>query len=257
LLNGGIAATDATINLSVAGSSQPGDYIQIETEVLQVIATLNGGTQYEVARGIDGTTAAPHATQTAIYPLQAKVAIASFAPQFFGSPASGGWDMPVLLPDARVACAELYLTNSVGNSPTASVFVTQTVDGGLRTLSGGQYSLEVDGYLAIENGAAPDLVIEATHTVDSISAIVRQAPSDSSGLVNSPITIRLNQTLPNQSPTVYCTLTIPSSTPPTYISDELDGFLLPPLIAGATLTMDITSVGVTNPGSDLTVIIRL
>ena len=34
-----------------------------------------------------------------------------------------------------------------------------------RTLSGGQYSIEVESFLAVENGAAPDLVIEATHGV--------------------------------------------------------------------------------------------
>ncbi len=165
--------------------------------------------------------------------------------------------MPVLLADARVACAELFVTNSRGDSPTAAVAVTQTLDGGLRTLSGGQYSMDVDGYLAIENGAAPDLLIEATHSVRDIYAVARQAPADSTGLTNAPITIRLNQALPNQAPSVYCTLTIPSTSPATYISNSQDGFLLPPLISGAIVSIDITSVGVTNPGSDLTVIIRL
>jgi hypothetical protein len=146
------------------------------------------------------------------------------------------------------------VTNSRGDSPTGAIAVTQTIDGGLRTLAGGQYSIEVDGYLAIENGAAPDLAIEATHTVRDIYAIVRQAPTDSSGLINAPVTIQLNQTLPGQSPSVYCTLTIPVTA---LISSPQDGFLLPPLVSGATVTMDITSVGVTNPGSDLTVIIRL
>ena len=96
--------------------------------------------------------------------------------------------------------------------PTGTVAVTQTIDGGLRTLSGGQYSIEVDGFLAIENGAAPDVMIEATHSVRDIYAVVREAPADSTGPTNSPIQIRLNQTLPDQSPTVYCTLNIPSTT---------------------------------------------
>jgi hypothetical protein len=254
LLSAAILAADQVIGLSVAGASAPGSYIQIESEVMQVVASLNGGTQYEVTRAIDGTTAVGHAISTPIYPLQSKVAIASFAPTFFGSPASGGWAFPVLLPDARVACAELFVTNSRGDSPTAGVAVTQTIDGGLRTLSGGQYSLEVDGYLAIENGAAPDLVIEATHSVRDIYAVVRQAATDSTGLINAPITIQLNQALPGQSPGVYCTLTIPVTA---VVSTPQDGFLLPPLVSGAIVTMDVTSVGVTNPGSDLTLIIRL
>jgi len=43
----------------------------------------------------------------------------------------------------------------------------------------------------------------------------------------------------------------------TLIASTQDGALLPPLVGGARVTMDITSVGQTNPGSDLTVIIRL
>ena len=58
----------------------------------------------------------------------------------------------------------------------------------------------------------------------------------------------------NQNATVYCTLTIPAGAT---ISNVVDGFLLPPLISGARLTMDLTSVGQTNPGTDLTAIIRL
>jgi len=95
----------------------------------------------------------------------------------------------------------------------------------------------------VENGAAPDLLIEASHTVGDIYAVVRQAAS------KSPIEIRLNQ-----NGSVYCTLTIPAGGT---ISNPQDGTLLPPLISGARVTMDITAVGQTNPGSDLTVSIRL
>lgn len=247
-LGAAIGASDQVISLSAAGASAAGSYIQVEAEIMRVIASLNGGLQYEVSRGIDGTTAAAHAAGTLVYPLQSSVVIASFAPDFFGSPASGGWSLPVLLPNVRVACAELTLTNSRGDSPTASVAVTQTLDGGLRTLAGGQYSIEVDGFLAIEDGAAPELVIEATHTVRDVYAVVRQAPSDSA------IQLRLNQTLPNQTKSVYCTLTIPVNGT---ISNSQDGFLLPPLVSGATVSLDVTGVGGATPGSDLTVIIRL
>jgi hypothetical protein len=95
----------------------------------------------------------------------------------------------------------------------------------------------------VENGAAPDLLIEAKHTVRDVYAVVRQAPSE------SPVQIRLNQ-----NGSVYCTLTIPAGA---VISSSQDGTLLPPLESGARITMDITAVGQTNPGSDLTVIIRL
>src|SRR5262249_20759192 len=157
----------------------------------------------------------------------AKVAIASFPPNFFGSPASGAWGMPVLLPDSRVTSAELFVSNSVGDSETGAVAVTGTIHNGLRTLSGGQYSIEVAGFLAVENGAAPDLVIDETHSVRDIYAVVRQAPTE------TPIQIRLNQ-----NGSVYCELTIQSGA---LISSSQDGTLLPPLAGGSRVTMDITS----------------
>jgi len=242
-LNGAIQAGDQTFNLTVAGTSEPGSFIQIESEIMRVDSVSNGGTTYQVTRAMHDSTAAAHASQITIYELQSKVAIASFPRDFFGSPASGGWGVPVLLPDVRVASVELFVTNSRGNSPTAVGSVTQSIDAGLRTLSGGQYSIDVEGFLAIENGIAPDLVIESTHSVRDIYAVVRQAPSEST------IVIRLKQ-----NETVYCTLTIPVGAT---ISNVVDGFLLPPLLNGSRVTMDLTSVGQTNPGSDLTTIIRL
>ncbi len=252
-LSASVLSTDQVINLNVAGTSAAGSFIQVETEVMQIAGVLNSGAQYEVARAMHGTTAAAHASGVTVYPLQSTVAIASFAPNFFGSPAGGGWQMPVLLPDVRVASAELFVTNSRGNSPTAVEAVTQTVDSGLRTMSGGQYSIEVQGFLAIENSAAPDLVIGATRSVLDVSAVVQQAPTD------TPIQLNLNQTPPGQSQSVYCTLTIPVGAlvnDPT-LSVPVTGFLLPPLISGATVTLDITAVGGTNPGSDMTVTIRI
>ena len=209
---------------------------------MRVDAVLDGGLTYQVTRGYHGTDAAAHSDQT-MYPLQSKLAIASFARDFFGSPASGGWGLPVLLPDARVASGELFVSNSRGASPTAVAAVTNTIDGGMRTLSGGQYSIEVAGFLAIENGAAPDLVIDATHSVREIYAVVRQAPTD------APVIVRVNQ-----DGAEYCTVAIAADG---NMSSVQDGLLLPPLTIGARITMDITSVGATNPGSDLTLIIRL
>src|SRR5262249_41819430 len=138
---------------------------------------------------------------------------------------------------------ELFVTNSKGNSETGVIAVTETSHAGLRTLSGGQYSLEVEGFVAVENGATPDLGIGTSHPVRGIYPEGGQGPS------GVPIEIRLNQ-----NGSVYCTLTIPAGT---LIASAQDGTLLPPLQSGARVTMDITSVGQTNPGSDLTVIIRL
>jgi hypothetical protein len=47
----------------------------------------------------------------------------------------------------------------------------------LRTPSGGQLSIQVEGYLAIQLNSAPPLVIEDGHSVRDVFAVVGEAPS--------------------------------------------------------------------------------
>src|SRR5260370_40055793 len=61
LLSAAILASDQSLNLTVAGTSAAGPFIQIETEVMQIIAVLNNGTQHLVTRAMPGTTGATHA----------------------------------------------------------------------------------------------------------------------------------------------------------------------------------------------------
>ena len=146
------------------------------------------------------------------------------------------------LANTKVASAELFVTNTKGNSPTAAINLTQSLDYGLRTFSGGQYSFQVQGFLAVDSDPAPNVVVEAPHAVEDVYAIVKQAP------VGSPIQITVSQ---NGSP--YCTLTIPDGGT---VSPSVDGFGMP-LLAQAQLSIAITAVGQSSPGSDLTVILRL
>ena len=237
-----MAASNTTLTLQAAGTATAGSYVQVESEVIQVTAVQNGGLTYQVTRGMHGTTSAGHAAQTPVYHLLSKVTIVPFALEFFGSPLSGMWGYPILLPNARVASAELFVTNSRGNSPTGSVNLTQSVDYGLRTLSGGQFSIQVQGYLAVDSNPAPNVVVEAAHSVQDVYAVVKQAP------VGAALKMTLSQ---NGAP--YCTLTIPEGATS---SQTFNGFGMP-LTAQAQLSLAITQVGQTNPGSDLTVIIRL
>ena len=101
----------------------------------------------------------------------------------------------------------------------------------------------MEGFLAIETGATPDIIVENKYSVRDVYAVVRQAP------VGGPIQFQVNQ---NGTP--YCALTIADGQT---VSDSADGALLPLLMPGATLSLDITMVGPTNPGADLTVVIRL
>jgi hypothetical protein len=94
----------------------------------------------------------------------------------------------------------------------------------------------------VDSNPAPNVVVEAAHAVQDVYAVVKQAPAG--GVVQ----IALSQ---NGSP--YCTLTIPDGST---ISQDVDGFGMP-LLAQAQLSIAITEVGQTSPGSDLTVILRM
>ena len=238
-----ISAEDTFVDLTSAGSPDIGTFVQLEGEVAKVEAVLNSGTRYQLTRGVHGSFAAAHAAGVLIYDLQNRTQIVPFVRDFFGSPFSGSWSFPIPLPDCRVASAELQVVNIKGNSPTASICLTQTDDFGLRTLSGGQFSFQVEGFLAIEMGVTPDVIVERAHSVKDIYALVRQAPSG--GSVELQI---------KQNDVLYCSLTI---TDGDTLSSSVSGFSLPPIIMGARLTLDVVMVGATNPGADLTVIIRL
>ncbi|MCP5117661.1 MAG: hypothetical protein GY953_43110, partial [bacterium] len=145
------AATSVT--LESAGAGYVGAVIQLGAEVMVVDEVLNGGLEYAVTRASFDTLPEAHAAQTPIYHLDRKVFVVPFVKDFFGSPASGSFSYPMFLPDARIGAAELYVTNIRGNSETTRNNFTGTVDYGLRTLSGGQLSIQVEGYLAIETNA--------------------------------------------------------------------------------------------------------
>ncbi len=238
-----LSAEDTTIDLNTAGNAEPGTMIQVEAEVMRVEAVLNGGTRYQVTRAMHTTAAAAHAVDVPVYHLTTTLAIVPFAKDFFGSPASGDWSYLLPLPNSRVASAELRLTNSVGAGAPGAICLTQTVDGGLRTLAGGQYCLQVNGFLAIQTTAAPDLYVDSPHAVRDIFAIVKQAPTG--GAIQLQI---------NYNGTGFCTLTVPDGGT---ISNIIKGFGMPYLDTGARIGIDVIATGVDNPGSDLTVVIRL
>jgi hypothetical protein len=234
------------IDLTPAGSARPGSLVQVGAEVMVVEDVESGGLRYQVTRGSHGSQAAQQASQTPVYHLSRKVFVAPFPRDFFGSPASGSFSYPILLPDARVAAAELMVTNSRGNSPTKRKCWTATVDGGLRTLSGGQIAFQIEGPLAVEIGATPPLVVQDSHSVRDVFAVVGEAPA------GAPVELQVLQ-----NGVTYCELTIqPGAT----VSNVVSGFGLPPLAGEAKLQLDVVSVGQgadNTSGRDLTVTIRL
>ena len=239
-----IAATDVNIALSTM-NLRLGDLVQIGIEVIQISGT-NVDLTYTVERGAYGTVPAAHTALTAYYLLEKKTYIMPFVGGFFGSPASGTYVYSIAMPDVRIAAAELFVTNSRGNSNVQRHGYTANTDSGLRTLSGGQLTLQIEGTLAIETDAVPPVLMDATQSVRDVYAVVQRAPND------KPITLRITQ---NGQP--YCSLIIAVNAT---ISNVVDGFSLGPLHAQAQIGLDILSVSTASgviPGGDLTVSIRL
>ena len=245
-LSAAIAATDGALNLAAAVSAQAGDLIQIDSEILSVSAAVSNANTASVTRGAEGTTSAAHVAESLVYFLAKKTFVMPFARDFMGSPASGSYAYPVAIPDVRIAAAELFMTNSQGNSGVARESFTATTDLGLRTLSGGQLSIQVEGPLAIQSNAAPPLIVDTAHSARDVYAVVGAPPT------GTPVSLQITQ---NGEP--YCQLTIPVNGT---VSNTVDGFGLGPLQAQAQIGLDITAVtqtAGTAPGSDLTVTIRL
>jgi hypothetical protein len=238
----GMSGDDGSLTSSLSGAVMAGSYLLIEGEVVRVEEVQGSGTQCRLTRGLHGTESVGHTAQTAVYELKTRTVIAPFPAEFFGSPYSGSWSFPIPLPDARVASGELFVTNSKGNSPTGSINLTHNDEHGVRTLSGGQYCIQISGPLAIEQSAAPPLIVETPHAVKDVYAVMAKA-------ADADVQLRVNV-----DDAEYCSVMIPAGTT---LSTAADGSILAPLKAGARITLSIMSVGQASPGADLSVLIRL
>ena len=149
---------------------------------------------------------------------------------------------------ARIASAELFVTNGRGNSPVRSISLTGTVDNGLRTLSGRQINLAVEGVVAIESNAVPPATLPQASSIRDLFATIGQPP------VGSPLTcvVRVNGT-------AIGTLTIPAGQIVSNAVDmttdpSVEGLIIP---AEQPVALDVTGVGSSYPGKRLMVTIRL
>jgi hypothetical protein len=241
-----MAATDVTLTLSPKPAFAFPQYLAIGQEIVRLTAPSADGTGFAVDRGLDSTTSTLHPAQTVALPLKAMTVSFPFLENFFGTQASGNWAQPIVLANARICSAEMFMTNCQGNSPVAASAFTALVGGGLRTLTGGQVMLQVPGFLAVQNSAVPPLDPGAVYSVRDVYAYVGTAPA---GTING---ISLQITMAGQSYSVPLTIA-PGQTQ----SQTLDGSQLPVLRAGQQIGLNILTVGDQAPGSDLTVVIRV
>lgn len=245
------AAIDASTDTITVQGGLPafGDVLQLGSELTSVLSVDASSNTCTVLRGAIGSGAIAHNAGDTILDLKTTVIIVPFASDFFQSKASGNFLHTFSLPDTRISAAEFFVTNSFGDGQTGQRCYTPGPDGGLRTLSGGQFSIQVAGYLASQQNAAPPLTVQQTHAVRDIRAAVSQAPAG----YDIGITVQ-------QNGTPYCRLTINSGS--VNSSLVIDGVNLLPLQEAANLTIDIvlnpvaSYAGAVSPGMDLTVTIR-
>ena len=246
--------TAGSILLNHVADPQVGDIIQAGTELMAVISVDSAANSYSVVRRALNSTATTHEVGEIVLHLQRAVLILPFARDFFENRASVNYLHTVSLPDVRICAAQLYVSNSFGDSQSTSHSYTTGPEGGLRTLSGGQFSLQVSGYLATQQNAAPPLLNQASHAIRDIRATVSHAPHD----------YRINIAVLQNGVPLGGDSGVLSIGPGNLTSNVVDGVNLPALQEGGALTLNITldlpegfqPSPSTNPGRDLTVTIR-
>ncbi|MBI4890734.1 MAG: hypothetical protein HY821_08930 [Acidobacteria bacterium] len=231
--------------LAVSGlAAAIGDLLQVEGELVRVLEASGG--QYLVDRGCHGTPALAHGAAASVYRLSRRTVVLPFSKGFFGSSASGSYSQSIDLANARVAAAELFMTNDRGNGPTGALAFTMTAMGGLRTMSGGQYSMQYEGELAVMDSIAPELVVESTRVVLDVRARLGVAP------IAEPVAVRV---LVND--VLFASLVVTAGA---RNSNAVSGFGKAALREGDRIRAQIESVGLgggSYPGRDLTVTVRL
>ncbi|MBV9301364.1 MAG: phage tail protein [Acidobacteriaceae bacterium] len=251
-----IDATSTIITLNGIPNPQPepGDIVQVGSELMSIISVDPSNNSYEVTRSALNSEALADAAGEPVFHLQRLVVVLPFARGFFEDRASNNYVHTVTLPDIRIAGAQLYVTNSFGDSQASSQSYTAYPDNGLRTLSGGQFSIQVSGYLATEQNAAPPLLVEANHAVRDLRATLSQPAQG----YTTTVTVLQNGTPYGGDSAVL------SIAPGELTSNIVDGVTLPPLEENAALTVNIAldvdpssgTPSTVSPGRDLSVTIR-
>ncbi len=250
-LTAALDSASTSVSLASSATLNVGDVIQAGTELMTIVPPETATNTHNVVRGSLGSTATTHGSGETALPLQTSIVIVPFAPNFFENKASINYIHTVSVPDIRICASEFFVSNAFGDSQANQQCYTNELDAGLRTLSGGQFSMQVSGYLATQSNAAPPLIVEASHAVRDIRATATQAA------VGYTIGIDLLQ-----NGVQFCNLTLASTEDTSAIVDGL-ALGLPFLQSGAALTMNISLnviqgfQGSLSPGRDLTITIRL
>jgi hypothetical protein len=248
-LSADAAVSDLTFTVNSSEGFTAGDLAVVEGETVR-IEEINEAV-WTVTRALEGSTAAAHAAGKTCWKLSRQVFTYPFTQNFFSSVESQSWRSTESLPCARLAVLRLQVDNAFGPSPekAVSLLVFQS-DGnmegaqrGLRTNRGGQFLFQVEGVLFLESAPTPALPAHVATSIRDVYALAGSAPA---GAALTAVLRRNGEAV--------ATLSIPADAT---VSPSVSGASLPPLAAGDLLTFDITSVGTTDPGRDLTLVVRI
>ncbi len=253
-------SSSGTLQVSSANGTdqlKAGTIIQVDDELLEVASYNSAQNTYSVNRAQLGSLITSHSVSTKVLQLTSSTFIVPFAPGFFETRASANFMHTISLPDVRIAAATFFVTNAFGDGLSQQQCYTGNPNGGLRTLSGGQFSMQVSGVVATQENAAPPLIVETSHAVRDVFATLGQAAAGYTVIID---------VLQNGSE--YCNLQISPTMTTSYglsspQTGPLSGANLPALMEGATLSINISLqvdqsfTGQPSPGRDLTLTIRL
>ncbi len=246
-LGAALSPSDATVTLGgLSASLVEGDLFQIEEEIFEITGDPTSGNIYPVTRGRYQTSAVAHDIANPVFVLTRRDMTIPFVPGYFSSTAAVGFRYNFRLPNVRISAADFTLYNRVGASARAEESYTGVTSFGVRTLSGGQITMNVHGYLAIEASAGNSYVVDRTTVVRDVSAYVQEAP------VGDDIEILVRV---NGNP--YCDLVIPAGS---NVATTVSKFNTQALPQGAKLSFDILNVpsaSLGTPGRDLTVLLQI
>jgi hypothetical protein len=250
----GISGTPITCTASDGNAvgtlteTQP-SYFLIEQEIIEVM-TANGSS---IARGQKGSTAAAHPSGAPLWEVFTQPVFCAVTWSMIQQLTGALIELPFR--GKAIVAMDGWSTNEFGDSPIREYNYSSELNGGRgRAYCGGQMDLSVSGVLAIGSDLCPPVAISQPVSVAAIIATVKGAPTGTDWIV-----VRLTIGTVQVYVQIFAGTTVgmlgmwTTGWGPSF---SVDGLLISPgsgYTAPTPVQLDITEVGNTYPGNDLTV----
>jgi hypothetical protein len=147
--------------------------------------------------------------------------------------------LPGVSGQALQALNDRFRTIAAGMTPAAAAAKSPV---STSSSSGGQVALSVPGTLGVQTNAAALIALETAATPVGLLAMLKQPPQGNPVVVNVLV-----------AGSTYTSVTLPAGSSAVVV---ITGSLGGAITANAVITLNITQVGTTFPGSDLSVLLR-